>query len=98
MLQRWPGFIQDGHFAIGDMKMCRRYRLFARFDIDSYVYSAGESFVRVLRQLDSVVFVGTKTYGAMLRRGFMPDLRVRPDEALERAVKYIRTLSARMKQ
>ena len=31
-------------------------------------------------------------------RGRMPDLWVRPDEALERAVKYIRTLSAKTKQ
>jgi len=98
--------------------------------IDSYVYSAGESFVGLLRQLDNVVFVGTKTYGAMLTgnvgvcllpnsklelscgslisfgedlynydgRGYMPDFWVRPDEALERAVAYIRTLFARMKQ
>jgi len=87
--------------------------------IDSYIYSAGESFVGFLRQVDDVVFVGTNTYGAMLAgnvgvcllpnsrlelscgslislgedlcnydgRGHTPDFWVRPDEALERAVK-----------
>ena len=34
--------------------------------IDSNVYSAGESFVGILRQLDNVAFVGTNTYGATL--------------------------------
>ena len=94
--------------------------------IDSYIYSAGESFVGFLRQVDDVVFVGTNTYGAMLAgnvgvcllpnsrlelscgslislgedlcnydgRGHTPDFWVRPDEALERAVKYIQTVRA----
>jgi len=92
--------------------------------IDSYVYSAGESFVGLLRQLDNVVFVGINTYGATFTgnvgacllpnsrlelscgslislgedlynydgRGYMPDFWVRPDEALERAVKYIQAV------
>jgi len=98
--------------------------------IDSYIYSAGESFVGFLRQVDNVVFVGTNTYGAMLAgnvgvcllpnsrlelscgslislgedlrnydgRGYTPDFWIRPDEALERAVAYIRTLSARTRR
>ncbi len=98
--------------------------------IDSYVYSAGESFAGFLRQLDNVVFVGTNTYRAMLAgnvgvcllpnsrlellcgslislgedlcnydgRGYVPDIWVRPDVALERAVKYIRTLLAKTRR
>jgi len=34
LLQRQLGFIQDGHFSIGGKKMCRRYRFFARFDME----------------------------------------------------------------
>ncbi len=34
LLQRQLGFIQDGHFSIGDKKMCRRYGFFARFDME----------------------------------------------------------------
>ncbi|MEA4883139.1 MAG: hypothetical protein VB144_05705 [Clostridia bacterium] len=34
LLQRQLGFIQDGHFSIGDKKMCLRYRFFARFDME----------------------------------------------------------------
>lgn len=34
--------------------------------IDSNVHSAGESFVGYVRELENVVFLGTKTFGAML--------------------------------
>lgn len=94
--------------------------------IDSFVGSAGESFVRYLRQLDNVVLMGTNTGGRMLTgnmgvcllpssklevwcctkiglgedlsnhdgRGYMPDFWVRPEEALDRAVKYIQAVQA----
>ncbi len=94
--------------------------------IDSYAASAGEDFVKYVRQLKNVVLVGTNTCGAMLAgnvglftlpnakiglscgtkislcedlvnpdgRGLMPDLWVHPDEALERAIKYIQAVQA----